>query len=148
MYCIYGTPYGASKREFWSWLTEKVSECNDPWALVGDLNVTLDHTKKIGGRDYDAREGEFLRNFLFKCGGIDLGSVGGIFTWKNSRLAPNCIRKRLDRVIADGDWCTVFSNARVQNYPIIGSDHAPILLDTWGETLKLNYPFRFLQVWT
>uniref|UniRef100_A0A803Q826 CCHC-type domain-containing protein n=1 Tax=Cannabis sativa TaxID=3483 RepID=A0A803Q826_CANSA len=112
MYCIYGTPYGASKREFWSWLTEKVSECNDPWALVGDLNVTLDHTKKIGGRDYDAREGEFLRNFLFKCGGIDLGSVGGIFTWKNSRLAPNCIRKRLDRVIADGDWCTVFSNAR------------------------------------
>ncbi|KAF4349831.1 hypothetical protein G4B88_026709 [Cannabis sativa] len=122
MYCIYGTPYGASKREFWSWLTEN-----------------------IGGRDYDAREGEFLRNFLFKCGGIDLGSVGGIFTWQNSRLAPNRIQKRLDRVIADGDWCTVFSNARVQNYPITGSDHAPILLDTWGDTLKLNYPFRFLE---
>ncbi|KAF4379516.1 hypothetical protein G4B88_028758 [Cannabis sativa] len=112
MFCVYGTPYGASKRGFWSWLTEIVSECNDPWALVGDLNVTLDHTEKIGGREYDAREGEFLRNFLFKCGGIDLGSDGGIFTWQNSTLAPNRIRKRLDRFIVDGVWCIASSNSQ------------------------------------
>uniref|UniRef100_A0A803PRT5 CCHC-type domain-containing protein n=1 Tax=Cannabis sativa TaxID=3483 RepID=A0A803PRT5_CANSA len=75
------------------------------WKLhcVYDLNAIIDHTEKIGGREFDAREGEFLRNFLFNCGGVDLGSDGGVFTWQNLRVAPKRIRKRLDRVIADGN---------------------------------------------
>uniref|UniRef100_A0A803NIR1 non-specific serine/threonine protein kinase n=1 Tax=Cannabis sativa TaxID=3483 RepID=A0A803NIR1_CANSA len=148
LFCIYGTPYGASKREFRNWLTEKVIDCKEPWALMGDLNAIINHTEKVSGRQFDAREGELLSNFLFNCGGVDLGSDGGMFTWQNSRLAGKRIRKRLDRVISDGNWCTAFSNARVRNYPIVGSDLAPILLDIWGDNLKLNYPFRFFEVWT
>ncbi|KAF4377488.1 hypothetical protein F8388_024979 [Cannabis sativa] len=57
-------------------------------------------------------------------------------------------RKRLDRAIADANWCMEFSRARVSSFPILGLDHAPIVLNVWGDQAKLKYPFCFLEVWT
>uniref|UniRef100_A0A803Q1F3 Endonuclease/exonuclease/phosphatase domain-containing protein n=1 Tax=Cannabis sativa TaxID=3483 RepID=A0A803Q1F3_CANSA len=68
--------------------------------------------------------------------------------WKDSRNAHNRVRKRLDRVAANANWCTKYHKARVVKYPIVGSDHAPIFLQVMGEVNKLKYPFRFLEVWT
>ncbi|XP_030477964.1 uncharacterized protein LOC115695005 [Cannabis sativa] len=148
LFCIYGTPYHSKKRDIWQGLTEKVEDCNQPWALLGDLNVILDPSEKIGGRPFDAREGRFLASFLFNTGGIDLGCGGDVCTWQNSRRAENRVRKRLDRVIANAIWCTLYPRAFVQSYPILGSDHAPLFLNSWGAPPKLKFPFRFLEVWT
>ncbi|KAF4356993.1 hypothetical protein F8388_011020 [Cannabis sativa] len=124
------------------------NDCNSPWVVMGDLNVILNDFEKAGGRRYNRKEGELLKNILFKTGGVDLGCDGGSFTWQNSHVACNRVRKRLDRAIADANWCMEFSRARVSSFPILGSDHAPIVLDVWGDQAKLKYPFRFLEVWT
>uniref|UniRef100_A0A803PAP7 RNase H type-1 domain-containing protein n=1 Tax=Cannabis sativa TaxID=3483 RepID=A0A803PAP7_CANSA len=94
------------------------------------------------------REGEMLANFLFNSGGVDLGCGGDICTWENLRNAENRVRKRLDRVIIDARWFNDFPKASIHLFPIVGSDHAPLLLNSWGVTPKLRYPFRFLEVWT
>ncbi|KAM6583114.1 hypothetical protein CsatB_010116 [Cannabis sativa] len=148
LYCVYGTPYYSLKGSYWKWLSETVSNCNSPWVLLGDLNVILDDSEKEEGRTFQRKEGEFLSNFLFEVGGVDLGCDGGMCTWQNSRIAESRVRKRLNRAIADARWCTEFSNARVSKFPIKGSDHAPILLNIWGDQTRLRYLFRFLEVWT
>uniref|UniRef100_A0A803PJF5 Reverse transcriptase n=1 Tax=Cannabis sativa TaxID=3483 RepID=A0A803PJF5_CANSA len=127
---------------------EMVADCDSPWVVIGDLNVISNGSEKAGGRRYNRNEGELLNNFLFETGGVDLGCDGGCFTWQNSRVACNRVRKRLDRAIADANWCMDFSRARVSSFPILGSDHAPIVLNVWGDHAKLKYPFRFLEVWT
>uniref|UniRef100_A0A803NJ15 Reverse transcriptase n=1 Tax=Cannabis sativa TaxID=3483 RepID=A0A803NJ15_CANSA len=131
-----------------NWITEKVADCNDPWTLMGDLNVILDESEKEGGRNFNRQESEFLRDFMLNSGGIDLGYDGGSKTWQNSRIVNKRIRKRLDRVVVDSIWCTIFPRACVKNMPIFGSDHAPIFLNPWGQEPKLHYPFKFLEVWT
>ncbi|XP_060968612.1 uncharacterized protein LOC115704452 [Cannabis sativa] len=103
----------------------------------------------VGGvRRFRSREGELLRNFLHEAGGVDLGFQGVRCTWKNARKGEKNIRKRLDRGLADSSWCTSFPNAKILNLPILGSDHSPILLSNSEVQSKLNYPFRFLEVWT
>ncbi|XP_060969616.1 uncharacterized protein LOC133036869 [Cannabis sativa] len=118
------------------------------WVLMGDLNATLEETEKEGGRNFDRREGEFLANFLFEIGGVDLGCGSGMTTWQNSRYASKKFKKRLDRVVTSALWCTEFPKACVEKFPIIGSDYAPILLRAWGEGPKLWYPFHFLELLT
>ncbi|KAF4396272.1 hypothetical protein F8388_019818 [Cannabis sativa] len=107
LFCIYGTPYHRHKRSFWRWLTSAVQNCKMLWALFGDLN-----------------------NFLMDCDGIDLGFIGQTFTWNNARDASNRVRKRLDRVVANSDWCVRFAHAGVVHFSILHSDHAPLILDS------------------
>ncbi|KAF4379337.1 hypothetical protein F8388_013555 [Cannabis sativa] len=101
-----------------------------------------------GGRRFQSQEGAFLRNFLDDTGGVDLGFQVVRCTWQNARKGVKNVRKRLDRGLADASWCIKFPNAKVLNLPILGSDHSPILLTNRGDQRKLNYPFRFLEVWT
>ncbi|KAF4376060.1 hypothetical protein F8388_022581 [Cannabis sativa] len=148
LFCVYGTPYSDSKEEFWRLFTEKVADCNEPWVVIGDLNVILNENEKVGGRKFKTREGDLLKEFLLSTGGVDLGGDGVKCMWHNSRRGSNRVRKRLDRALANVDWCTSHPEAKVTNLPIVGSDHAPILLDSWCVVEKLYYPFRFLEVWT
>uniref|UniRef100_A0A803QHZ7 Reverse transcriptase domain-containing protein n=1 Tax=Cannabis sativa TaxID=3483 RepID=A0A803QHZ7_CANSA len=119
LFCIYGPPYGDLKQSFWDRMLSKVQGSPLPWALMGDLNLILEAKEKMGGRPF-----------------------------QNARTATYHIRKRLDRVIADSQWCLLFPNASVCHLPIYGSDHAPFCLNVWGINEKLCYPFRFLEVWT
>ncbi|XP_060968359.1 uncharacterized protein LOC133035935 [Cannabis sativa] len=148
LFCINGPAYAVLKKNFWDWLIQIVQQCKDAWAIMGDLNVIMDENEKIRGRKYQLREGNILKNFMFNSGGVDLGFEGAPCTWQNARSFSHHIRKRLDRVIADDQWCVSFPRASVVHLPIYGSDHAPILLKAWGEYEKLLYPFRFLEVWT
>uniref|UniRef100_A0A803PAD0 Reverse transcriptase domain-containing protein n=1 Tax=Cannabis sativa TaxID=3483 RepID=A0A803PAD0_CANSA len=147
LYYVYGTPYPSMKNDYWEWLTSKILGCTSNWVVIGDLNVIMEASKKEGGKRLHDKEGELLRDFLFDIGGVDLGCEGGFLTWQNSRNSLGRIRKRLDRVVANADWCIEFQKAKVVKFPILGSDHAPVCLQTTGERPKLRYPFHFLEVW-
>uniref|UniRef100_A0A803PRV9 Reverse transcriptase domain-containing protein n=1 Tax=Cannabis sativa TaxID=3483 RepID=A0A803PRV9_CANSA len=148
LFCLYGTPYAEEKAEFWKWATELMSDCREPWVVLGDLNVILEGSEKVGGREFHSREGAFLRDFLDEIGGVDLGFHGVRCTWRNARKGMKNVRKLLDRGLAEAAWCTHFPNAKVSNLPILASDHSPILLSTSEEHRRLNYPFWFMEVWT
>ncbi|KAF4361684.1 hypothetical protein G4B88_008188 [Cannabis sativa] len=148
LFCVYGTPYGELKKLYWDWLTSKVHICISPWALLGDLNVIGHASEKEGGNVFHYKEGDFLLSFLAATGGVDLGFEGPMCTWQNARKASQRIRKRLDRAIANGSWCIEFPHAKVSHHPILGSYHSPLVLSLSEPKARLNYPFRFLEVWT
>ncbi len=50
--------------------------------------------------------------------------------------------------LANTDWRILFPNAKVKHFPIIKSDHAPILLLTQGDLNSYSKPFKFEATWT
>lgn len=71
---------------------------------------------------------------------IDLGHVGililGIIKERNKAIFT-----QLDRTLANQLWLNIYPNSFLQNLPIFGSDHAPILLN--ASVPGKNYHFRF-----
>ena len=132
---------------FWDSLGKLVVSSGRGWALVGDLNLVLAGSDKDGGRSVTWGSRNILRNFLGVSGGIDLGASGGKFTWSNGRGPKKRIKARLDRVIVSGDWLCRFGKAGVINLPIVGSDHAPIILDCFMLEAKGRIPFQFYDAW-
>ena len=77
------------------------------------------------------------------CGFFDLGFSGPAYTWTNKRFFSNPIYERLDRCLANADWCNTFPISNVYNMPIFHniSDHAAILLSTDGKVKQIKKSF-------
>ena len=88
-----------------------------------------------------------FRVLVKQCGFIDLGYSGPAYTWTNRRYTSKPTLERLDRCLANADWCNIFPNSNVFNLPIIFSDHAPILLSTDGQYRKPKRNFKFENWW-
>lgn len=91
-----------------------------------------------------------LRSFcsmIKQCGLLDLGFNGPAYTWTNKRYVSMPTYERIDRVLANAEWCALFPNANVYNLPIIWSDHAPILTVLHSKYKKPSYTFKFENWW-
>lgn len=109
---MYGDPHHRQTRAIWNQITTFVCENLDkPVVCFGDLNNI---------------------NRLF-----DLDYSGPAYTWTNKRFSSSPVFERLDRCLANAEWCTIFPNTNVFNLPIILGDHAPILVSTESQFRKL-----------
>uniref|UniRef100_A0A803PL04 Reverse transcriptase domain-containing protein n=1 Tax=Cannabis sativa TaxID=3483 RepID=A0A803PL04_CANSA len=117
---VYGTPYDEEKGWFWEECTSYMTACDDPWAIIRDLNVIRCKEEKAGGRKFRAKDGELLQSFLDDTGGWTWGSVA-----TSSRGKTKGVR----------------------NLPIVASNHGPIILDTLMKKGKGSRIFRFYEAW-
>ena len=67
-------------------------------------------------------------DFIDNCQLLDLESFGLPYTWFNKRKDSASIFEKLDRVLIKEQWSSFIKDSRVQNLPIIGSNHGPIVL--------------------
>lgn len=88
-----------------------------------------------------------LSRFLRTTGMIDLGFSGNPYTWSNGRKGRGLIMERLDRGLANGEWRRLFPRATVKHLARHASDHAPLLLDTFGDSDNTPRSFRFEAFW-
>lgn len=98
---------------------------------------------------------EMFRSVLMEeCQLCDLGfKVQRVtkFTWSNRRRDQNFTKERLDRVMANKEWCEKFKDAEVFVLPARSSDHKPLLLSVHNRC-RLYGPkrrsFKFEASWT
>jgi hypothetical protein len=55
--------------------------------------------------------------------------------------------ERLDRGLANAEWCSLFPNTNVFNLPIMFGDHAPILVSTESQFRKPKLSFKYENWW-
>ncbi|GLT71972.1 hypothetical protein SLA2020_439500 [Shorea laevis] len=91
---------------------------------------------------------EAFKHTLEDCQLNDLGFQGPKFTWNNSISGYHFTKERLDRAIANKEWCELFLAADVSVEAARTSDHSPVLLTLKksSETYKKR-GFRFEASW-
>lgn len=126
--CIYGDPHHHRTAEIWEEGSHFVFGSPDiPTFCMGDLNNTMHVKEKYGPGHANLNR---IRNFccLVKdCGLFYLGYCGPAYTWTNKCFSTNPTFQRLDRCLANAEWCTAFPMTTVYHLPMLYSDHAPIL---------------------
>ena len=71
--------------------------------------------------------------------------TGGKFTWSNNHSDPTL--ERLDRVLVNKDWESIFPTVFVYKLPREVSDHNPLILSTQTSPPPKKIPFRFELTW-
>ncbi|GAV66801.1 Exo_endo_phos domain-containing protein [Cephalotus follicularis] len=120
---------------------------NNPWAVLGDFNVT-----RYGGEhSASGRVTKAMHEFnstITKAELEDLRGVGFHFTWSNMRGGSEAISKKLDRALGNWWWFKMAGDAYTMYYPPGISDHSPISIQMRDRQPYKGRPFKFLNFWT
>jgi hypothetical protein len=146
--CIYGDPHHRHTKMIWEHVSNFVHEnLGKPVVCLGDLNDIMCgmDTTSINVNKYRIHA---FNSYVKQCGLFDLGFSGPAYTWTNKRFSSTPIFERLDRCLANAEWCAIFPSTNVFNLPIILSDHAPILISTESKFHKPKLQFKFENWWT
>ncbi|KAK4411816.1 hypothetical protein Sango_0254600 [Sesamum angolense] len=135
------------KPVFWHCFNEICSSFDGPWLAMGDFNAVLAQTEKRGGKPFASASRNAFRDELETCNLIYLGFTGVKFTWSNKRPGKTNIQSRLDRGVANSDWCLLYPQTIITHIPAIALDHSSLLLDTHPHSEFRPRPFFFEEMW-
>ncbi|PKA50374.1 hypothetical protein AXF42_Ash013463 [Apostasia shenzhenica] len=147
---FYGESVESRKYLSWQLLGKLAERYQGPWLCAGDFNEVLYQSEKQGGLPRDERKTIAFREVLNKCQLIDMGFIGGPFTWWNGRLGEETIVERLDRAVSNLSWQALFPNAHVDHLCSF-SDHCALniqmdKLETVSNQQRRSR-FRFEPMW-
>ncbi|XP_040967093.1 uncharacterized protein [Gossypium hirsutum] len=128
--------------DLWDILKSSIPLGNVPWVAIGDFNVILLPSEKLGGMS-TGRHCPLFGDFVDKAKLHDLGFRGPPFTWHRGLLF-----ERLDMALGNEAWVQAFPNSLVTHLPKIKFDHRSFLLLLNPKvSLPKGRPFRFLAGW-
>jgi exonuclease III len=113
---------------------------------IGDFNSISEVRDKYEGSQTMNVNNKRFKEFLFDAKMIDLGFKGSAFTWTNRPHVSSTTHVRLDRALANVEWCNNHLDAYVNYMHRIHSDHCPILLRTKGDN-RWCRSFRLENWW-
>ncbi|KAJ9539129.1 hypothetical protein OSB04_031862 [Centaurea solstitialis] len=141
---VYGSNNTIARRELWSGLRKaKVLMNHQPWVLMGDFNAMLFQHDGYGG---SSRRNMDMEEFFFCVEDVELYDVSytGIqYTWSQKPMGDDGILRKLDRVLSNVEFTSMFTDAQVRFLPRGISDHSPGLLAFGGDVRKVVSGFRF-----
>ena len=119
----------------WDLLRHLTSIDPVPWVCIGDFNEILNLLEKWGGNKRQRGLIEAFQSTLEDCRLLDLGYQGQKFTWNNGRAGNDFVKERLDRVVANEEWCEIFPKVDICVEEEMSSVHCPIYV-TLQEDMK------------
>ncbi|KAJ1411093.1 Endonuclease/exonuclease/phosphatase superfamily [Sesbania bispinosa] len=143
---LYGNPTFNQRRHLWSRLQALQTCLNRPWVILGDFNEVLHHHEKHGLHPPHQRHIELFRLFVSDMGLMDLDLKGCRFTWPSNPRNGFITRERLDRVLVNWEWRTLYPNALALVVPAVSSDHTPII-SCPKPRLRSGRKFKFELFW-
>jgi hypothetical protein len=147
--CVYGEAQVSERHKTWSLLKFIKASSPLPWACVGDFNEVLHQSEHVGVQERSRAQIAGFREMVDVCGFTDLGYEGRSWTFEKKVAGGTYCRTRLDRGLANADWCCRFPEASVKHLTAAASDHGPILLQ-WRSVQrprKQKRQFRYEQMW-
>ncbi|GJZ72790.1 RNA-directed DNA polymerase, eukaryota, reverse transcriptase zinc-binding domain protein [Tanacetum coccineum] len=142
---VYAANHGKERSDLWKELTsQKLFVNGRPWILIGDFNVTLyshEHSARTTNINQDMQD---FQDCVSLNELEDICSSGFQFTWIKSPSNPTQgILKKLDRVMSNEEFISVYGQAHIVFLPYIISDHCPSLVVIPHGLRKKKKSFRF-----
>jgi exonuclease III len=138
---FYGHPDVRKRREAWGLMRTLATFQPEAWMLIGDFNEIVELSEKQGGGNRPRSQMEAFQRVITECGLSDLGCKGLKYTWSNCQEEGSFVRERLDRGMANAEWCSLFPGAEISAEAGECSDHCPLILST-SKVLQNQYKKR------
>jgi hypothetical protein len=146
---FYGYPEGGRRRDSWNFLRQLSRNSQLPWCIIGDFNDILSSDEKRGRNDRPDWLINGFREAVEEAGLLDIEWVGYPFTWFKSLGTERAVEEKLDRAMANIEWCNLFTHAILECLTTTASDHYPLFLN-WKQRGANNKPpkkFKFENSW-
>jgi hypothetical protein len=148
--CFYGHPKVGKRHECWEVLKYLKSCSPSPWLRVWDFNEIVDNSEKWGAAWRKEEQMEQFRGCLEECQLSDLGFIGPKYTWTNAREDGNFTKVRLDKPLANKEWCMAFKEMTVHVLAARSSNHKPVMITFRGHDIlrfASKKSFQFEAKW-
>ncbi|GKB05233.1 RNA-directed DNA polymerase, eukaryota, reverse transcriptase zinc-binding domain protein [Tanacetum coccineum] len=151
---IYAANGGKERKDLWKDLqVHKRIVGSNAWALMGDMNVTLNSNEHSTGSSSMTSD---MNDFKECVNGIeveDLASSGLFYTWTKNLFKAKTgdytgVLKKLDRIIGNEDLINKYPHAHAVFLPYLISDHSPNVLIIPNVIMKKRKAFKFVNFTT
>ncbi|KAJ9536687.1 hypothetical protein OSB04_un000160 [Centaurea solstitialis] len=141
---VYGANNSSLRKQLWSGLRKfRAIMGNQPWVLMGDFNAMLFPHDALGGM---SRRNSDMVDF-FECVEdievFDISYTGIQHTWCQKPKEEAGLRRKLDRILANVEFTTLFEDAHARFHPRGISDHSPGVLEFKGGKRKRKVGIKF-----
>ena len=147
IYCsfVYADNNGIARRVLWCDLQmAKIVTIGKPWILMGDFNVILKVEEHTAGKSTVTGDMQEFINFVNSIEVEDVCSKGMFYTWIKSPSKPNTsILKNLDRIMANDEFISKYTQAYAMLHPFMVTDHSPSVLVIPQTLVKKKRNFKF-----
>ncbi|XP_039155725.1 uncharacterized protein LOC120287105 [Eucalyptus grandis] len=136
------------RRPLWADLIQSSFQVVDsPWIVAGDFNAIRSSSDKADISNYWIPAFNDFGDCLNQAGLDDLRYVGNRFTWSASSGPSRKLRK-IDKVLTNSAWNSIFSFSEASFLPPGVSDHSPMMvriLPTPNTPRALKYRLKLLN---
>ncbi|KAJ1405963.1 Endonuclease/exonuclease/phosphatase superfamily [Sesbania bispinosa] len=122
------------------------AEGDRPWNIIGDFNELLSKRENEALGPCNFQNMKLFQDFVQNTNLLDLDLKGNRFTWFSNPCQGIITREKLDSVIVNWAWLSLFPNAIATAYPAISSDRSPILFDLKPEETSAR-SFKYEAYW-
>ncbi|KAF5445223.1 hypothetical protein F2P56_034289 [Juglans regia] len=120
----------------------------EPCLFAGDFNVIRSDIERCGGRPRNRVAIDEFNRWIHQGGLLEMNSQGGKFTWCNGQQGLSRALAKLDRVLIDANFLSLFPTAHCLYLPRTTSDHCPMVIEFLSDPFSYGPPpFRFQQMW-
>ncbi|XP_074351785.1 uncharacterized protein LOC141690929 [Apium graveolens] len=145
---LYGEPDRRKRWKTWDLLHSLARDTDLPWCVIGDLNNVTYEQDKVGGAHYPQTLIDGFNDAIDDAGLVDMDISSHQCTFERGRDTEGWMEIRLDRVLTNESWLSIFPMAKLYNLEGVGSDHSPIFL---VPKINIQAPykprFRFENAW-
>lgn len=145
---VYGSLASDLRRSLWSDLSVHNIGVEGPWISLGDYNVVLNKNEVRNPESFNERHCSGFKYWMFSEGLTDIGCSGSRSMWLRGKSGTMFKGARLDRGLANIQWCEKFPDRRIKQLPFISLNHVPILFSfNEGRNIEKRSGFRFQAMW-
>lgn len=134
------------RRPLWTDLIQSSLQVVDsPWIIAGDFNAIRSASDRADSSNYWIPAFNDFGDCLNQAGLDDLRYVGNRFTWSASS-GPTRKQRKIDRVLTNSTWNSIFSFSEASFLPPRVSDHSPMIIRILPIP-NTGKPFKFFNFW-
>lgn len=149
---VYASNCNEERQDLWVDLInlhQTLQLSSTPWILGGDFNQ-ITHPAEHSSPLVNSLTPPMIsfRNVLYQLEVFDLRYTGPLHTWSN-KSPSNPTAEKLDRLLANHSWISLYPNSHASFLPPEFSDHSPCLLDlSVPLPIAGTRPFKFYNYLT
>lgn len=136
---VYAHPNFSQRKLFWPQILSLKPFGSYPWCCMGDFNEILAHHEKEGLREHSESRIQLFRDLLDSSDLMDMALKGCKFTWCSNPRQGQVTKEKLDMILVNWPWRSLYPKSAGIALPMVSSDHSPCCCASSRPSSLLNF---------